>query len=93
MLGCKSNRREDTVGIWKVSQGDLEAFETLFSYIDEQCEIGRCLAPAIAWLDRVAAEHANISRTLPKLDHAILAKIRELTPSDCHPHTLDGAAS
>jgi hypothetical protein len=29
---------------------------------------------AFAWLDSVAAEHANASRLLPKLDQAILAK-------------------
>ena len=29
---------------------------------------------AFAWLDRVAAEHANASRLLPELDQAILAK-------------------
>jgi type I restriction enzyme, S subunit len=34
------------------------------------CRIGT----AFAWLDRVAAEHANASRLLPKLDQAILAK-------------------
>jgi type I restriction enzyme S subunit len=42
--------------------------------LDEQAEIVRRVETAFAWLDRVAAEHANASRLLPKLDQAILAK-------------------
>ncbi len=39
---------------------------------------------AFVWLDRVAAEHANASRLLPKLDQAILAKAfrGELVPRE-----------
>ena len=40
----------------------------------EQAEIIRHIETAFAWLDRVAAEYANASRLLPKLDQAILAK-------------------
>jgi type I restriction enzyme, S subunit len=54
------------------------------SPIDEQAEIIRQVETAFAWLDRVAVEHANASRLLPKLDQAILAKAfrGELVPSD-----------
>jgi type I restriction enzyme, S subunit len=41
---------------------------------EEMVEILQLVETAFAWLDRVAAEHANASRLLPKLDHAILAK-------------------
>jgi type I restriction enzyme, S subunit len=37
----------------------------------EQAEIIRHIETAFAWLDRVAAEYANASRLLPKLDQAI----------------------
>jgi len=40
----------------------------------EQQEIVRRIETAFAWLDRVAVEHANASRLLPRLDQAILAK-------------------
>ncbi|MGH6810778.1 MAG: restriction endonuclease subunit S [Methylocella sp.] len=42
------------------------------------------IGEAFAWLDRLAAEHANASRLLPKLDQAILAKAfrGELVPQD-----------
>jgi type I restriction enzyme S subunit len=63
-----------TAGIWKISQGDLAAFELLIPHIDEQHEIVRRIETAFGWLDRVATEHANASRLLPKLDQAVLAK-------------------
>jgi hypothetical protein len=40
----------------------------------EMIEITRRIDAAFNWLDRVTAEHANASRLLPKLDHAILTK-------------------
>jgi type I restriction enzyme, S subunit len=40
----------------------------------QQQEIVLRVETAFAWLDRVATEHANASRLLPKLDQAILAK-------------------
>lgn len=50
----------------------------------EQQEIVRRIETAFAWLDRVAAEHTNASRLLPRLDQAILAKAfrGELVPHD-----------
>lgn len=52
----------------------------------EQYEIIRWIETAFTWLDRVAAEHANASRLLPKLDQAILAKAfrGELVPQDAN---------
>jgi type I restriction enzyme S subunit len=52
--------------------------------ITEQQEIVRRIETAFIWLDRVAAEHANASRLLPRLDQAILAKAfrGELVPQD-----------
>jgi type I restriction enzyme, S subunit len=41
---------------------------------EEMEEVLRRIEAAFAWLDRVAAEHANAARLLPKLDQAILAK-------------------
>jgi hypothetical protein len=41
---------------------------------DEMQEVVRHIETAFAWLDRVAAEHANASRLMPKLDQAILAR-------------------
>jgi len=40
----------------------------------EQREIARRLASALAWLDKIAAEHERAVHLLPKLDQAILAK-------------------
>lgn len=42
--------------------------------LEQQQTTVRRIETAFAWLDRVAAEHANASRLLPKLDQAILAK-------------------
>jgi hypothetical protein len=52
--------------------------------IIEQHEIIQHIETAFAWLNRVAAEHGNASRLLPKLDQAILAKAfrGELVPQD-----------
>jgi type I restriction enzyme, S subunit len=61
----------------------------------QQQEIVSRVEIALAWLDRVAAEHANASRLLPKLDQAILAKAfrGELVLSDGQPRTLAAAES
>jgi type I restriction enzyme S subunit len=50
----------------------------------EMQEVVRRVETAFAWLNRVATEHANASRLLPKLDQAILAKAfrGELVPQD-----------
>jgi type I restriction enzyme, S subunit len=52
----------------------LRAFMVPYPAREEQQEIVRRIETAFAWLDRVAAEHANASRLLPKLDQAILTK-------------------
>ena len=63
-----------TSGVHNINSGELEALEILRPELAEQREIVRRIETAFAWLDRVAAEHANASRLLPKLDQAILAK-------------------
>ena len=61
----------------------------------EQEEIVRKIETAFAWLARVAAERANASRLLPKLDQAILTQAfrGELVLSDGQPRTLADAES
>jgi type I restriction enzyme, S subunit len=56
----------------------------------QQQEIVSRIETTFAWLDRVASEHANASRLLPKLDQAILAKAfrGELVLSDGQPRPL-----
>ena len=58
----------------RVSLTQLKAYVLRIPSLPEQHEIVRRIETAFAWLDRVAAEHANASRLVPKLDQAILAK-------------------
>ncbi len=78
-----------------INKGRFERLSLCVPSTDEQREIVRRLETAFAWLDRVAAEHANASRLLPKLDQAILAKAFrvELVLSDGQPRTLADAES
>jgi type I restriction enzyme S subunit len=73
-----------------VNQDNLNDVEFCLPSLPEQHSILQRLEAAFAWLDRVAAEHANASRLLPKLDQAILAKAfrGELVLSDHQPNTL-----
>lgn len=57
-----------------LSQAALSSIVVPWPKDAERQEIVRRIETAFAWLDRVAAEHANASRLLPKLDQAILAK-------------------
>lgn len=57
-----------------LSQDALSKIDVPWPDDEERQEIARRIETAFAWLDRVAAEHANASRLLPKLDQAILAK-------------------
>lgn len=57
-----------------ISSNDILTTQIPLAPIPEQREIVHRLETAFAWLDRVAAEHGNASRLLPKLDRAILAK-------------------
>jgi type I restriction enzyme, S subunit len=53
---------------------DLRELPIELPSLTEQREIVHHIETAFAWLDRVATEHANASRLLPKLNQAILAK-------------------
>jgi hypothetical protein len=69
----------------------LRTFTVPYPAYEEQQEIVRRIETAFAWLDRVAVEHANASRLLPKLDQAILAKAfcgELLSPSMISPPVL-----
>jgi type I restriction enzyme, S subunit len=62
----------------------VEGLPIPVSGVDEQHEVVRLIETAFAWLDRIAGEHANASRLLPRLDQAILAKAfrGQLVPHD-----------
>jgi type I restriction enzyme, S subunit len=68
----------------RISLTQLKSYGLEIPSLLEQHEIIRRIETAFAWLDRVAAEHVNASRLLPKLDQAILAKALrgELVPQD-----------
>jgi type I restriction enzyme, S subunit len=63
-----------TSGVHNINSTELAALTIPCPTLVEQQEIVRRIETAFGWLDRVAAEHANASRLLPKLDQAILAK-------------------
>ena len=63
-----------TSGVHNINSHELASLEIPRPGLDEQREIVRLLESAFSWLDRIATEHANASRLLPKLDQAILTK-------------------
>ena len=73
-----------TSGVHNINSEELAALAIPRPSISEQHEIICRIETAFAWLDRVAAEHANASRLLLKLDQAILAKAfrGELVPQE-----------
>jgi type I restriction enzyme S subunit len=72
----RSQVLEITAGIahQKVSLDRFRRIALPIPPLPEQLEILKRIEAAFSWLDRVAAEHANASRLMPKLDQAILAK-------------------
>jgi type I restriction enzyme, S subunit len=78
-----------------VNQENLNDVEFCLPSLREQHSILKRIETAFAWLDRVAAEHANASRHLPKLDQVILAKAfrGELVLSDGQSRTVAAAES
>jgi type I restriction enzyme S subunit len=72
------------VNIYHIGKEGLAEFPIPVAPLPEEKEIIHRIETAFAWLDRIAAEHANASRLLPKLDQAILAKAfrGELVPQD-----------
>jgi type I restriction enzyme S subunit len=77
-----------------LSQDALSKIDVPWPVENERQEIIRRIETAFAWLDRVAAEHANASRLLPKLDQAILAKAfrGELVPQDSNEKPVEHSA-
>jgi len=73
-----------TSGVHNINSKELAALEIPQPTIQEQGETVRRIETAFAWLDRVAAEHANASRLLPRLEQAILTKAfrGELVPQE-----------
>jgi type I restriction enzyme S subunit len=84
-----------TSGVHNINSAELGALAIPCPELIEQHEIVRRIETAFAWLDRVATEHANASRLLPKLDQAILAKAfrGELVLSDGQLRPLADAES
>jgi type I restriction enzyme S subunit len=82
-----------TSGVHNINSAELAALAIPCPELVEQQEIVRRIETAFAWLDRVATEHTNASRLLPKLDQAILAKAfrGELVLSDGQPRPLADA--
>jgi type I restriction enzyme S subunit len=89
---AKAVVRDAQVGVAQqhFNVGSMSEMPVPWAPTAEQEEIVRKIEMVFAWLDRVAAEHANASRLLPKLDQAILAKAfrGELVLSDRQPRTL-----
>jgi len=86
-----------TSGVHNINSRELAALEIPQPRIEEQREAVRRIEKAFGWLDRVATEHTNASRLLPRLDEAVLAKAfrGELAPQDPNNKTVEicGAAS
>lgn len=80
LWGCAATRRQleaaakTTAGIYKVSQGDLNAIELVIPPVDEQHVIVKRLDEAFSMLDRVAGQHARATALLDRLDQATLAR-------------------
>jgi type I restriction enzyme, S subunit len=68
------NRHSTGSDLPHISGNDILTTPVPLAPVPEQAEIVRRIETAFMWLDRVAAEHANASRLLPKLDQAVLAK-------------------
>ena len=65
---------KQTTNLASISMKKVAALPIPVACADEMQEVVRRIETDFAWLDRVAAEHANASRLLPKLDQAVLAE-------------------
>jgi type I restriction enzyme S subunit len=76
--------KTDGVSQSNINAKKIAAFRFLLPSREEQAEIVRRIDSAFDWLDRVAADHANSTMLMSKLDGAILAKAfrGELVPQD-----------
>jgi type I restriction enzyme S subunit len=78
-----------------INQGDVLGVRIPVPSLEQQKNTLAAVNRAFIWLNRVATEHANASRLLPKLDQAILAKAfrGELVLPYGQPPTLADAES
>lgn len=53
---------------------EIRALHICLAPLDEQTEIIRRIEHALAWIDKIATEHARAAHLLPKLDQTILTK-------------------
>jgi type I restriction enzyme, S subunit len=72
------------VGIWKISQSDLEKIPIPTPPIEEQQEIRRRVEALFAKADRIEAQYKNARHEVDRLTPALLAKAfrGELVPPD-----------
>jgi len=73
-----------TAGIWKISQGDLEALLVPLPSIDEQHEIVRRVETLFSFTDRLEARLTTARKQVEQLTPALLAKAfrGDLVPQD-----------
>lgn len=76
--------KTDGVSQSNINAKKIAAFRFALPQLEEQAEIVRRIDSAFGWLDRLAEDHANAAKLLPKLDRSILAKAfrGELVPQD-----------
>ena len=63
-----------TSGVHNINSAELASLQIPKFSLDAQRAIVNRIEAAFVWLDRVAAEHSNVSRLISKLDQAILVK-------------------
>jgi hypothetical protein len=65
---------KQTTNLASISLSKLSALPIPVAPPQEMETIVQCIETAFGWLDRVAREHEDVMRLLPRLDQAILAK-------------------
>lgn len=77
-------KNQKGVAVRGINVGDVRPMEIPIPPEAEQVRIVTLVEHAIAWLDKIATEHARAEHLLPKLDQAILAKAfrGRLVPQD-----------
>lgn len=77
-------KAKTTAGIWKISQGDLEAIKLPVPTPEEQTEIVRRVETLFAFADRLEARLTQAQAAAERLTPALLAKAfrGELVPQD-----------
>ncbi len=65
---------KSTSGVNNINSEQISGLAVPLPSLEEQAEIVRRIDVALAWLDKIATEHARADHLLPKLNQAILAK-------------------